>query len=182
VPIEARLYSHLFSCEDPPDDDWESALNPDSEVVKTNALMDPSIFKWDPQPESHYQFERLGFFVLDRYSPIAMPSISEATTTSVTKMVFNLTVPLKDSKPKEAGAPSKSRKEEQAKQLADKMARMSLAPQDMYRPPHCDLYSQFDDDGVPTHDKAGEKLSKSGIKKLRKDWEKQKKLFESSRK
>jgi hypothetical protein len=44
-----------------------------------------------------------------------------------------------------------------------------------------DLYSLFDEDGIPTHDAAGEKISKSGYKKLRKDWEKQKKLFESSK-
>lgn len=36
-------------------------------------------------------------------------------------LVFNLTVTLKDSKPKVEGAPSKSRKEEQAKALADKL-------------------------------------------------------------
>lgn len=41
------------------------------------------------------------------------------------------------------------------------------------------LYSQFDEDGVPTHDEKGEKLSKSAIKKLKKDWDKQKLLFES---
>jgi hypothetical protein len=43
-----------------------------------------------------------------------------------------------------------------------------------------DLYSQFDDEGIPTHDAAGEKISKSAYKKLRKDWEKQKKLYETS--
>ena len=57
---------------------------------------------------------------------------------------------------------------------------MSLAPQEMFKS-QSDLYSQFDEDGVPTHDASGEKISKSGIKKLRKDWEKQKKLFESSK-
>ena len=56
---------------------------------------------------------------------------------------------------------------------------MKLRPQDMYRN-QTDLYSAFDADGVPTHDAAGEKLSKSGIKKLRKDWEKQKRLYESA--
>jgi hypothetical protein len=58
---------------------------------------------------------------------------------------------------------------------------MSISPQEMFRPPICDLYSQYDEDGVPTHDAAGEKLAKSAIKKLRKDWEKQKKLFESKK-
>jgi hypothetical protein len=37
-----------------------------------------------------------------------------------TKLIFNMTVSLRDSRPKAAGAPSKSRKEEQAKQLAEK--------------------------------------------------------------
>ena len=56
---------------------------------------------------------------------------------------------------------------------------MNLRPQDMFRG-MSDQYSAFDEDGVPTHDATGEKLSKSGIKKLRKDWEKQKRLYESS--
>lgn len=43
-----------------------------------------------------------------------------------------------------------------------------------------DLYSQFNEDGVPTHDAAGEKLSKAAFKKLQKEWEKQKRLFESA--
>ena len=34
--------------------------------------------------------------------------------------------------------------------------------------------------GVPTHDAKGEKISKSTYKKLRKEWEKQKKLYETS--
>lgn len=43
-----------------------------------------------------------------------------------------------------------------------------------------DLYSAFDDQGVPTTDKSGEPLSKSAIKKLKKEWEKQKKLYEKT--
>jgi hypothetical protein len=56
---------------------------------------------------------------------------------------------------------------------------MSLRAEDMFKS-QTDLYSQFDAEGMPTHDAAGEKISKSAYKKLRKDWEKQKKLFESS--
>ena len=147
-----------------------------------NGFVDASIFQWDPVPESAFQFERLGFFVVDRDSA-ALPSIAPSSDSNVEnpKLVFNLTVPLKDSKPKEKGAPTKSRKEEQAKAAAEKEARKSIAPVDMFKPPHCDLYSQFDEDGVPTHDAAGEKLSKSGIKKLKKDWDKQRKLYESSK-
>ena len=34
-------------------------------------------------------------------------------------------------------------------------------------------YSKYDDDGIPTHDAAGEALAKSAIKKLKKDMAKQ---------
>jgi len=183
VNVEARMYNHLFTVEEPADAEWESLLNAESEVVLQNALVDPSIidyYKASPLSADgvkHFQFERMGFFVLDR----------ESTSD---KLVFNLTVTLKDSKPKsmstDAGAStnvtvgaSKSRKEEQAKMLADKMAKMNIAPQDMFKD-QTDLYSLFDEEGVPTHDTAGKELSKSAIKKLKKDWEKQKRLFESS--
>ena len=56
---------------------------------------------------------------------------------------------------------------------------MSIAPSEMFKN-QPELYSLFDEHGVPTHGAAGEKLSKSAYKKLQKDWEKQKKLFESA--
>ncbi len=58
---------------------------------------------------------------------------------------------------------------------------MNIDPKEMFKS-QTDLYSKFDEDGVPTHDAAGVELSKSAYKKLKKDWEKQKKLFESSKK
>ncbi len=39
-------------------------------------------------------------------------------------------------------------------------------------------YSEWDDDDLPTKDAAGEELTKSRTKKVRKDWERQKKLHE----
>jgi len=62
--------------------------------------------------------------------------------------------------------------------LAEKMQRMYIAPENMYRSKP-DLYSQFDASGIPTHDAQGNELSKSTVKKLQKDWEKQKKLYDS---
>lgn len=56
---------------------------------------------------------------------------------------------------------------------------MSIPPSEMFKS-QTDLYSLFDEDGVPTHDAAGVPITKSSIKKLRKDWEKQKRLYESS--
>jgi len=190
VPVEVRLYNPLFVVDEPTEAGWESELNPESEVVCTSAVCDPSLLdKWNPKPDSeaHFQFERIGFFVVDKDSSVCGENDF--------KYVFNLTVPLKDAKPKDVtsdgatdkksnGATSgagRSRKEEQAKQLADKMARMAIKPEDMYRSgDQANLYSQYDADGVPTHDAAGEKLSKSKTKSLRKDWEKQKRLFDSN--
>jgi glutaminyl-tRNA synthetase len=188
VQLEARLYHPLFITEEPSDESWEAELNPDSEVVLTEALVDRSLLKHleHLQHEGHVQFERVGFFVLDKDSVICDNS-------SEHKLVMNLTVNLKDSKPKDVAAAgaaadatatagtgaTRSRKEEQAKQLAEKMARMTLDPKDMFRK-QVDLYSALDEDGIPTHDAAGEKISKSLAKKLRKDWEKQKKVFEAA--
>ena len=104
------------------------------------------------------------------------------------KYVFNMTVSLKDSKPKVEGSgiATRSRKDEQAKQLADKLIRMSIAPLDMFRNETNtngdNLYSVFDIDGVPTHDMHKEPLTKSNIKKLKKEWDKQKRLYESNKK
>lgn len=169
-----RVYGNLFKVDEPSDDKWEDDLNPESRVIYNNAKIDPSIFNWKPVPEKHFQFERIGFFVTDFASALE-PVASDSTT----KLIFNMTVNLKDSRPKAVGAPNRSRKEEQARQLAEKQARMSLPPQEMFRG-QTDLYSQFDADGVPTHDAAGEPISKSSLKKLKKDWEKQKRLYESS--
>jgi hypothetical protein len=55
VPAVVRLYDHLFMMEDPPDAEWEKALNPSSLLVKGTALVDPSIFKWGTTPETHFQ-------------------------------------------------------------------------------------------------------------------------------
>lgn len=39
---EVRLYNHLFSVEEP-DDNWEAQLNAESEIVKVEARVDPSV-------------------------------------------------------------------------------------------------------------------------------------------
>ena len=52
----------------------------------------------------------------------------------------------------------------------------NLKPQDLFKD-KTHLYSQFDSDGIPTHDAQGEPISKSQLKKLKKEWEKQSKLY-----
>eukprot|EP00624_Nannochloropsis_granulata_P002014 evm.model.NODE_19488_length_45021_cov_26.593590.7 len=121
------------------------------------------------------KLERVGYFTVDPDS-------------SKEKMVLNRVVTLKEGGVKkeeggEDGGKGKSRKEEQARQLAEKEARKNMDPNDMFRVEgEKEKYGGYDDDGVPTKDAHGELLSKSLVKKLKKEWEKQKRLFESNRK
>jgi len=169
VPCELRDYEHLFVQGRVDDDAWEGQLNPDSLAVHGGALVDRTVGE-RPDDFSPFQFERLGFYCVD---PDSTPA----------KLVFNRTVSLKSGAPKEKAAGGASRKEEQAAQLAKKNAARSLDPKDMFKTDDAKvLYSQWDGDGVPTHAADGTPLSKSAIKKLKKDQVKQKKLFESSKK
>lgn len=70
-------------------------------------------------------------------------------------------------------AAAKAQREEEAKAKAE---RGKEDPREMYRN---EMYSEWDADGVPTKDKAGEELAKSKVKKLRKAWEMQKKAHEA---
>jgi glutaminyl-tRNA synthetase len=146
VSIEARVYNPLFAVEEPGDEEWEQQLNPESEIVYKEALVDQSIFLWNPTPETHLQFERIGFFNVDKDSnvPTGVAAASKALASGLSSdetalssavsawqgssLVLNLTVNLKDSKPKVAGGSGagRSRKEEQAKQLADKLVSSAL--------------------------------------------------------
>lgn len=179
ISFEARIYNNLFLVEEPNDETWEAELNPDSEVVVKNALIDPSVVNVLVL-EKHVQFERIGYFVLDK------DSVVNTTSPAASKIVYTMTVGLKESKPVEKpkegekGGINRSRKEEQEKQAAEKLAKMNVDPTEMYK--SSPLYSLFDVDGIPTHDAKGEPISKSSFKKLRKDWEKQKQLFESNKK
>jgi glutaminyl-tRNA synthetase len=92
VAIEARLYDRLFL--DPIPDghkgrDFLEFLNPDSLKVVTGWA---EACVSDAEPESRYQFERLGYFCTDRFEhqPGGRP-------------VFNRTVTLKDSWAREQG-------------------------------------------------------------------------------
>ena len=85
VPCEVRLYESFFTREDPnkTDDggDWKDNINPGSETVLTGCLAEP--FVKDAAPGSRFQFERKGYFCVDKDS-------------TPEKLVFNRTVTLKD--------------------------------------------------------------------------------------
>jgi glutaminyl-tRNA synthetase len=80
--IEVRLFNKLFKSKEPGDlENWLEDLNPNSLEVLESALVDPSVL--NAPVGTHYQFERVGFFVVDQ-------------DTTAEKQVWNRTVPLKD--------------------------------------------------------------------------------------
>jgi len=85
LEAEVRLYEHLFSKEDPTDvedgADFKAYLNPDSLEILTSCRVEPGLA--GAAPGSRYQFERQGYFCVD-------------TDSSAGKIVFNRTVPLRD--------------------------------------------------------------------------------------
>jgi glutaminyl-tRNA synthetase len=83
VEGEVRLYETLFSKPKPDDeDDFKSALNPNSLTVVTGARVEPSLR--DATPGARFQFERTGYFCVDTRD--AAPG----------RPVFNRTVGLRD--------------------------------------------------------------------------------------
>lgn len=67
-------------------------------------------------------------------------------------------------------------KEEREQKALDKAEKGKLSHLEMFK---TEEFSAWDDDGVPTRDSAGNEITKSRGKKLRKDWERQKKLHEA---
>ncbi len=67
IEAEVRLYDRLFDVPDPDDTtdgrSYRDHLNPDSRRI-VRGFLEPSLR--DAQPEQHFQFERLGYFVADR--------------------------------------------------------------------------------------------------------------------
>jgi len=89
LDCEVRLYDRLFNVENPEEGgDFIAHLNPNSLEVVTNAKLEPSLA--GAAPLSRFQFERLGYFCVDR------DSTSE-------RLVFNRTATLKDSWSKAQG-------------------------------------------------------------------------------
>jgi glutaminyl-tRNA synthetase len=90
---EVRLYTHLFTTEEPGSTgDWEAEIDPNSEVVLAKCYVDDSLAhpaaahggRLHPITD-RFQFERLGYFVVDT-----------DTDFDSGKLVFNQTVSLKE--------------------------------------------------------------------------------------
>jgi glutaminyl-tRNA synthetase len=86
ISAEVRLYDKLFTKPDPNDveegESFLSNLNPNSLEIVADGKFEPSLA--DAKPGDHFQFERVGYFCVD------LDSTAE-------KLVFNRTLPLKDS-------------------------------------------------------------------------------------
>jgi glutaminyl-tRNA synthetase len=68
VEAEVRLYNHLFTKADPDDvpegSDYKANLNPESLIVLKSCRLEPSLAT--AAPGETFQFERLGYFCVDR--------------------------------------------------------------------------------------------------------------------
>ncbi len=85
VPAEVRLYDRLFMVENPAEEntaDFRELLNPDSLKVLSNCRIEP--FVANAKPMEMFQFQRIGYFNVDKDSESG-------------KLIFNRTVPLRDS-------------------------------------------------------------------------------------
>ena len=75
------LYDRLFTTENPSGDDWLSQLNPTSRELVEGCKVEPSLAGADP--DTRYQFERLGYFRRD-------------PTADADRLAFNRIVTLRD--------------------------------------------------------------------------------------
>jgi len=199
IPCEIRVYNHLFTVPEPTDL-WQDEINSKSEIIYQHGFIDPSVRPLvcksliSPiKSNQALQFERMGYFVVD------VDSTFDSTTTNPNaqgKLIFNRTVTLKEEIFKKKATLSKrdedanvARKQKQKADLEAKEARMKLDPKDLFRlaDEYKGKYSKFDPEtGIPTHLAAtttvgtdgvstteeGTELTKSAIKKLKKEQDK----------
>ena len=175
------------------DKDFTEFVNPKSRV-DMDAKCECNLNMKSLTHGDRFQFERKGYFAPDYDAfPHKYYSKDVKHYKFMGKMVFNRVVAQVESAAKmnAEGTNTKSRKAEQEAQRVEKERLSKIPPQEFFKSspgPGFDektgkaLYSQFDAEGVPTHDADGAEVTKSAGKKLKKEWEKQKKLYESANK
>ncbi|NQV37520.1 MAG: glutamine--tRNA ligase/YqeY domain fusion protein [Candidatus Marinimicrobia bacterium] len=85
IDATVRLVDRLFTVEDPlaQENDFHNYINPDSMVELKNCKVEPEVKSF--KPETRFQFERLGYFTIDRWD------------SDTEDLVINRTVTLRDS-------------------------------------------------------------------------------------
>jgi glutaminyl-tRNA synthetase len=81
IDVEVRSYDRLFTVEDPSGENWRELINPHSLETLTHCKAEPGLA--EGKVEERFQFERLGYFCVDRES-------------TKEHLVFNRTVTLRD--------------------------------------------------------------------------------------
>lgn len=83
IQAEVRLYDRLFLESNPASgDNFKALINPNSLKIKKKCYLEPSLK--DAKPEERFQFERIGYFCVDRHD------------STFDKLVFNRTATLRD--------------------------------------------------------------------------------------
>ncbi len=86
IKAEVRLYDRLFNHQNPTGDkkgiDFKTFINPNSLDIKRDCYLEPSLK--DAKPEDRYQFERTGYFCVERHD------------SSSDNLIFNRTATLRD--------------------------------------------------------------------------------------
>jgi glutaminyl-tRNA synthetase len=86
IDAQVRMFDRLFLSEDPENvpegEDYKKNLNPDSLQILEGCKVEPGLK--EAKPGEKFQFQRLGYFCVDKLS-------------SPGKLIFNRTVPLRDS-------------------------------------------------------------------------------------
>ncbi|CAO3616943.1 unnamed protein product [Cunninghamella echinulata] len=77
---------------------------------------------------------------------------------------------------RERAAKKEAANAERERKRLEKLEKGRINPVDMFK--NNDEFSKFDEQGLPTHTKDGEEITKSRKKKLQKEWDSQKKLHE----
>jgi len=98
IKAEVRLYDRLFTVEDPEaheGKDFKEFINPHSLDVLNDCLVEPGLIS--AKPGDKFQFVRQGYFCVDLDSTNPTPSLPEGEGEKPLKLIFNRTVPLRDS-------------------------------------------------------------------------------------
>ncbi|RJE73039.1 glutamine--tRNA ligase/YqeY domain fusion protein [Reichenbachiella sp. MSK19-1] len=80
IQTEVRLYDRLFKTENlnTIEDDYRNHLNPESLTIMPHAIAEPSV--QDMAPGTQFQFERMGYFIIDKDSEASKPTINRTVT------------------------------------------------------------------------------------------------------